>query len=70
MNFHDAAYDLKALWDYFLSNQESLASGSLEAGLKPCDKWNVEVERRLQKKEMSGEKAKDVGLNAKKKWWE
>lgn len=52
MNFHDAALDLKALRDHFNDEREALVTESLEVGLRLCQEWEVETERRpRQKKE-------------------
>ncbi len=66
MNFHDAALDLKALRDNFDDEREVLVSESLEEGLRLCQEWNIEVERReRRKKRMADENSRDAGLTAK-----
>ena len=53
-----------------MSNQESLASESLGAGLKLCDEWDIQVQRHpRKKKQMPSEKAKSGASLQKKKWW-
>lgn len=66
MNFHDAALDLKALRDHFNDEREALVTESLEVGLRLCQEWEVETERRpRQKKRMAGETSRDAGLTDK-----
>ncbi|KAL3179499.1 hypothetical protein MRX96_007750 [Rhipicephalus microplus] len=66
MNFHDAALDMKALRDHFHEERETLVSESLGEGLRLCETYDVDVERRARrKKQMPGEKSKGEALTAK-----
>ncbi|KAL1447902.1 hypothetical protein MTO96_044187 [Rhipicephalus appendiculatus] len=66
MNFHDAALDMKALRDHFHEERETLVSESLDEGLRLCEAYDVDVERRSRrKKQMPGEKSKGEALTAK-----
>ena len=66
MNFHEAALDLKALQNYFHDEREVLVSDSLKEGIRICNEWDIEFERRhRRKKRMDGETSRDAGLSAK-----
>ena len=65
MNFHNAALDLKGLKDHFNDERERIVDACLQNEKILCDKWGVEVERRLRrKKELAGENVRDEGLSA------
>ena len=66
MNFHEAALDLKALQNYFHDERGVSVCDSLKEGIRICNEWDIEFERRQRrKKRMDGETSRDAGLSAK-----
>ena len=65
MNFHNATINLKGLRDHFNDERERIVYACLQSEKILCNKWGVEVERRLRcKKELAGENVRDEGLPA------
>jgi len=64
MNFRDAADDIVSPKEIMRTRGEQFCVDAVQEGMKKCEEWNVEINRRMRKKNMLGEMEANAGLTA------
>jgi len=58
------ADDLNGLKEIMTTRTEHFCLDALQEGMKKCQEWNIEINRRTRRRKMPGEMAADAGHTA------